>query len=150
MKFKEMCDTLFANKDKIAYNVDYPLLTANVRLLRDDANDVSVLYYFNRDAHTTPVAIINKTWDSDGWEVIDSLDERLNIANFMKMPNAKEFLEELYDLINSNWDGKFSKEFITKYKHRLEEAFALRIIYGDLNINRLVFTDIGYDLMKTL
>lgn len=156
MKFKEMCDALFKDTSKVAYNDDYPKLTANVRVrcineeMADAGNHTDILYYYNRDAPTSPVAIINTIWDSDGWEVVDSLDDRLNIANFMKMPDAKEFLEELYDLVNSNWDGKFSKEFITKYKYRLEEAFALRIIYGDMNINKLVFTDIGYDLMKTL
>jgi hypothetical protein len=157
MKFIEMCNELFKDVTKVAYNIDYPKLTANVRVRRindemaDAGNYTDILYYYNGDAPTSPVAIIRGIYDSDGWEVVDSYSDRANIQNFMKMPDAKNFLEELYDMVNdTNWDGKFPKDFASKYRYRLEEAFALRIIYGDLRLNKLVFTDIGEDLIKTL
>lgn len=154
MKFIEMCKELFKEPTKVAYNVDYPKLTANVRVrsIKQDGEDYSdMLYYYNGDAPTSPVAIIRGLYDSDGWEVIDNYSDRANIQNFMRMPDAKDFLEELYDMVNdTNWNGQFPKDFASKYRYRLEEAFALRIIYGDLKRNKLVFTDIGEDLIKTL
>lgn len=153
MKFKEMCDALFKDVTKVAYNDDYPKLTANVRVRRvgDEDSHTDALYYYNGDTPTNPVVMTNIIWDSDGWEIVDSYSDRANIQNFMRMPYAKEFLEELYELVeDKNWNGQFTKEFASKYRYRLEEAFALRIIWGDLKRNKLVFTDIGYDLMKTL
>ena len=153
MKFKEMCDALFKDITKVAYNDDYPVLTANVRIRRagDEDAHTDALYYYSGDTPTNPVVMTNVIWDSDGWQIVDGYSDRANIQNFMRMPYAKEFLEELYDMVNdSNWDGKFPKEFASKYRYRLEEAFALRIVWGDLKNNRLVFTDIGEDLIKTL
>ena len=153
MKFKEMCDVLFKDITKVAYNDDYPVLTANVRVKRtgDEDAHTDALYYYNGNAPTNPVVISNIIWDSDGWQIVDSYDDRANIQNFMRMPDAKEFLEELYGMVNdAYWDGKFPKDFASKYRYRLEEAFALRIVWGDLKNNKLVFTDIGEDLIKTL
>ena len=159
MKFSKMVDALFKDNHKIAYNTAYPHLLANVRVrhteeeMSDAGNRIEVLFYYSNDTPTQAVSITGDLWRSEGWEVIDDYSERLNIANFINMPNAKSMLKELYALTDKkDWDGKFPEEFVKTdgYMYRFREAMALRIIYGDLKNNRLVFTDIGEDLMKTL
>ena len=151
MDFKEMCSELFEDDSKIAYNDDYPELLTTIRMC-DKGPAGRILYYYMGDSPNVPVVITKEIFNSDGWETIDDYSERLNIQNFMRMTHAKEFLRELYDTINSEWNGRFTKGFTEKegYQERMREAISLNIIVGNKRSGRLYFTDIGEDLMKTL
>ena len=151
MNFKEMCEELLNGKSKIAYNEDYPELFTNIRVC-DRGNAGKVLYYYQADAPNVPVIITKEIWDSDGWDVLDDYSDRLNFQNYMRMPHVKEFLKELYETINSEWNGRFSKEFALKdgYQMRMREAIDLGIVIANKRSGRLYFTDLGEDLIKTL
>lgn len=151
MKFVKMCEMLLKGEHKIAYNTEYPDLFTNIRIY-DKGNAGRILYYFLGDMPNVPVVITQDIFESDGWDWLDDYSERLNIQEFMRMPHAKEFLKELYDTINSEWNGRFAKSFTEKegYQMRMREAIALGIIIGDRKKQKLYFTDIGEDLIKTL
>lgn len=151
MKFVEMCGMLLNGEHKIAYNSDYPELFTNIRVC-DRADAGRILYYYHGDVPNVPVVITKEVFESDGWECLDDYSERLNIQEYMRMPKVKEFLKELYETVNSEWNGRFTKGFVEKneYQMRMREAIALGIVIGDRRSNRLYFTDIGEDLMKTI
>lgn len=151
MKFVKMCEMLLKGEHQIAYNTEYPDLFTNVRIC-DRADAGRIMYYYHGDMPNVPVVITKEIFESDGWDWLDDYSERLNIQEFMRMPNAKQFLRELYDTINSEWNGRFTKEFIEKegYQMRMREAMALGIITANKRSQRLYFTDIGEDLIKTL
>lgn len=151
MKFVKMCEMLLKEEHKIAYNTDYPELFTNIRLC-DKGPAGNVLYYYQGDMPNVPVIITREIFESEGWDCLDDYSERLNIQQFMKMPHTKEFLKELYDTINSEWNGRFTKEFTQKedYQFRMREAIALKVIVGNTRSGRLYFTDLGEDLIKTL
>ena len=151
MKFIEMCDELLNGRSKMAYNEDYPELFTNIRVC-DRGNAGNVLYYFQGDAPNVPVIITKEIFESNGWDVLNDYSERLNIQTFMRMPHVKEFLKELYDTINSEWNGRFTKAFAEKdgYQMRMREAIALKIIIANGRSGRIYFTDIGEDLVKTI
>ena len=151
MKFTDMCEALTSGKEKIAYNTEYPELFTNIRM-HDTGRTSAMMYYFTADAPNVPVVITPEIWNSDGWEFVDDWSKRLNIQEFMRMPHAKEFIKELNDTINSEWNGRFTKEFACKegYEFRMREAIALGLIFGNKRSGRLYFTDLGEDLIKTL
>lgn len=151
MKFAEMCRELFKDRSKVAYNDDYPELLTTVRMC-DKGTAGWVMYYYLGNAPNVPVVITEEVFESEGWEVIDDYTDRLNIQDFMRMPHAKEFIKELNTTINSEWNGRFTREFALKdgYQMRMREAIELGLIFANKRSGRLYFTDIGEDLIKTL
>lgn len=151
MKFVNMCEMLLKGEHKIAYNTDYPDLFINIRIC-DKGPAGRIMYYYLGDMPNVPVVITKEIFESEGWDWLDDYSERLNIQEFMRMPHAKEFLKELYGTVNSEWNGRFTKSFTEKegYQMRMREAIALGIIIGDRKNQKLYFTDIGEDIIKTL
>lgn len=152
MKFTEMCEELLNGDHKMAVQKSYPILTTTVRVC-DYGRSGKILTYYDMEDPKTPFVITKELFDANDWHTFDSMDEWMNIPNFMKMPNAKEFITELYDSVNSkDWNGRFTRAFTDKegYQFRFQEAIELRIILANRKKGTLVFTDIGEDLIKTL
>lgn len=151
MRFAEMCKDILNSEHRMACRKSYPTLTTTIRV-KPNAQAGDIMYYYEMDAPQVPMVITKDLFDSDDWEVFDDISERLTIPNYMTMPSAKDFLRDLYDTVNSEWNGRFTKGFTEKpwYRQRMMEAIELRIIHGDKQSGKIVFTDIGEDIMKTL
>lgn len=152
MKFTEMCEEILNGNHRMAIRKSYPTLTTTVRV-NPNPTAGDILYYYEANEPQIPFVLTKELFESDDWEVFDDYTERFNIQEFMRMPHAKEFLRELYDSINStDWNGRFTKAFTDKegYANRFQEAVQLNILYPNRKKGTLTFTDIGYDIMKTL
>ena len=152
MKFIDMCEDILNSKHRCAYRKSYPNLTTNVRLGGDFQKNNVFLFYAEVDRPKVPLGIDIETLNSDDWVVTDDIHTRLNIANFMEMPDAKCFLNELADLLlDKDWKKKINN-FLSEGDHafRMGEAVALDILRYSPDGKDLYFSEIGINLLKTL
>ena len=152
MKFTEMCEDLLNEKHKMAYRECYTDLLTTVRL-KDNGNAGKIITFFEGALPQIPLVITKEIYASDDWVVIDNLDSRCNIANFIGMLNAKEFLKDLWNSLSTQTkDKQFTRGFTDKpgYSLRFNEALALGLIHADPKQRVLEFTETGRALVKTL
>ena len=153
MKFMEMCEDLFEGKHKYAVRKSYPTLLTTVRVKIAPDSKEPMLFYYDKEVPQIPFVVTHDTIHSDDWETFDDMASRLNIANYVEMPNAKDFLSDLNDSLSTAYkDGNFSRPFKDgpNYALRFQEAVALGIIVADRKSKAITFTDLGRSLVKTL
>lgn len=152
MKFEEMCRDLLEKKHKMAVRQSYPDLLTTIRL-KDSGQAGEMLTYFALDVPQVPLVITKEIFESDDWIVFDDISTRFNIANFVIMPNAKQFLKELWDtVITENQQGEYAHGFTNRphYNLRFDEAIRLGLITANKRERKIEFTDLGRMLVKTL
>ena len=152
MEFIEMCRDLLNGNHLMAVRKSYPDITTTVRV-RKDIQGEQLLTYYSWGKPEIPVVISKSIAESDDWIVFDEFSTRFNITNFIEMPNAKQFIKELWESVSSeNYEGNFTKGFTDRpyYAQRFDEARSLDLIVADPKKRTIEFTDLGRALAKTL
>lgn len=153
MEFQEMCEKLFDNEYRMAYRKAWPELLSTVRIANGSDGTPMLVYYMLNSAEM-PVPITKDTFDVSDWECCNEFSERLSIKNFMTMPGVKEFLQKVKEHV-ANQDDPAKYQSVDKVfsdytmKGRMAEAMTLRLMFVNRE-QKLVLTDIGWDLVNTL
>lgn len=153
MRFFEMCEDLFEGRHRYAVRESYPTLLTTVRININPNTKEQMLFYYDKNIPKIPLVVTHDILHSDDWAVYDDIDSHVNIAHFLEMPNAKDFLMDLFDSLSTAYrDGNFSRPFKDgpNYALRFQEALVLGLISADMDNKVLSFTDLGRSLIKTL